>query len=112
MIKRRNYTKCGRMRVLISEDVIKTVTVCYTVDPWTTWVWTARVHLQANFFSVVNTVVFTCSVVGWLHRCGVVDMEELCIWRAKCKLCEFSSAQESLPHIPCCSRVNYLLGLG
>ena len=28
-----------------------------TTDPWTIWIWTARVHLSGYFFSVVNTTL-------------------------------------------------------
>ena len=34
-----------------------------TVDPWTIWVWTVRIHWSADFFSVVNTTWCT-----WLNQ--------------------------------------------
>ena len=46
----------------------------YTVDPWTTWVWTARVHLYTDFFLfLMNIYSTTRFAVGWIHRCGTVD---------------------------------------
>ena len=38
-----------------------------TVDPWTTWVWTAFVHLYAIFFSVNTTVPYDLQLVGAMH---------------------------------------------
>ena len=47
----------------------------YTVDPWTTWVWTVLVHLCADFFNKYYSS--TRSAVDWFHRCGTVDTEKL-----------------------------------
>ena len=39
----------------------------YTADLWTLWAWTARVHLYADFFSLINTVGLYDLTHGWLN---------------------------------------------
>ena len=48
----------------------------YAVDPWTTRVWTAWVHLYKDFFFSLNTYhSTTLSTTGWICRCRTEDME-------------------------------------
>lgn len=39
-----------------------------TVDPWTTWVWTAQVHLYAEFF---NKYIGKLEICNYLKKCEV-----------------------------------------
>ena len=57
----------------------------YVVDPWTTQVWTAYVHLYVDFFNgkCYHTML---STVGWIWGCRPVDIEDLLIERADRKL--------------------------
>lgn len=55
----------------------------YTVDFWTTWIWTVQVHFTCKFFSCYST---TWSGVGWIRGCWTTDMEEPSIQRADYKL--------------------------
>lgn len=66
----------------------------FTVDPWTTWVWTQPVHI-CGFFSVVNTTMLYDPCLG--ESLGT----EPCIQRVSCNIiCGFSTAQGSLQLTP------------
>lgn len=47
----------------------------YTVDPWTTWVWNALVHVYADF--VNKHYSSTLSAIGWIRRCKTMETERL-----------------------------------
>ena len=47
----------------------------YTVDPWTTWVWTAWVHLYVNFFSRNTSYSSTSWLVESARGEGATDTE-------------------------------------
>ena len=70
-----------------------------TVDPWTTQVWTAWVHLYMDFFFNSKYYSTTWSICScWICRYGgTADIEEPWIWRANYKLKPCSSREESPP---------------
>lgn len=48
------------------------------VDPWTTQVWTAWVHLHGGFFNSRKKSMWFAN--GLIHRCGTLDMSYMWIF--------------------------------
>lgn len=50
--------------------------ILYTLDPWTTRVWTVQVHLYTGFFfSYTHICSSMQSAISWIPRCRIMDME-------------------------------------
>ena len=60
----------------------------YTVDPWTTQVWTMQVHLHVESFSINTHYSTTPPAVDGIHGYVSVDMEgqlQGCMWIFDCR---------------------------
>ena len=79
--------KVLKLQQRIAEDINKWS--AYIIDPWTTWLWTVWVHLQADFFFSIN---FSIEVLYYYRICVWLNLQMLnqgCR-RPTVKLCEGS----------------------
>lgn len=66
--------------------------IFYTLDPWTTRVWTVQVHLYTGFFFPYMHICSSMqSAISWIPRCRIMDMEAdgkimwfLTTWKVAC----------------------------
>ena len=69
-----------------------------TVAPWTTYIWTAQVHLRTDFF---NSKYYSTAwpVVGWICGCVTTDTREPQIQRTSHVIFHCGEGQHPEPHI-------------